>query len=159
MRHVSEYRGWVIAVTPREEAPALWRAVIEVWPPGTTWRTDRPRVVSFARSAVSQDEILIAFWFLVATVLALMVCRSDDPPSERGATRVQGTALNDYDSEEMLAALRTLRSWRENHGTAFVSDRSAAIEQGNDAAIQVDRARLISRNERCAVLKFARLGV
>jgi hypothetical protein len=59
----------------------------------------------------------------------------------------------------MLAALRTLRSWRENHGTAFVSDWSAAIEQGNDAAIQVDRARLISRNERCAVLKFARLGV
>jgi hypothetical protein len=60
MGHVSEYRGWVIAVTPREEAPALWRAVIEVWPPGTTWRTDRPRVVSFARSAVSQDEILKA---------------------------------------------------------------------------------------------------
>jgi hypothetical protein len=57
MRHMSEYRGWAIAVTPSEEAPMLWRGVIEVWPPGSS-RTDDPRVVSFARSAVSQDEIL-----------------------------------------------------------------------------------------------------
>ncbi|HUG35669.1 MAG TPA: hypothetical protein VML54_01895 [Candidatus Limnocylindrales bacterium] len=60
MRHMSEYRGWTIAVTPREEAPALWRAVIEGWPPGASWRTDTPRVVSFTGSAVSEDEILKA---------------------------------------------------------------------------------------------------
>jgi hypothetical protein len=35
MRHMGEYRGWEISVTPREEAPMLWRALIEVWPPGT----------------------------------------------------------------------------------------------------------------------------
>lgn len=60
MRHTSEYRGWEIAVTPREEAPMLWRALIEVWPPGTGPRASRARVVSFTQSAVSEDEILKA---------------------------------------------------------------------------------------------------
>ncbi len=60
MRHMSEYRGREIAVTPREEAPMLWGALIEVWPPGTGWRTSRPRVVWFTQSAVSRDEILKA---------------------------------------------------------------------------------------------------
>ncbi len=36
----------------------LWHALIEVWPPGTSWRTRGPRVVSFTRSAVSRDENL-----------------------------------------------------------------------------------------------------
>jgi len=58
MRHMSEYRGREIAVTPREEAPMLWGALIEVWPPGTGWRTSRPRVVWFTQSAVSRDEVL-----------------------------------------------------------------------------------------------------
>ena len=60
MRHMSEYRGGDIAVTLREEAPMLWRAVIEVWPPVTGWRTSRPRIASFWQSAVSQGEILTA---------------------------------------------------------------------------------------------------
>ena len=60
MRHMSEYRGWEIAVTPREEAPMLWRALIEVKPPGTRRRASRARVVSFTQSAVSEDEILKA---------------------------------------------------------------------------------------------------
>jgi len=58
MRHLSQYRDWEIAVTPKEEAPMLWHALIEVWPPGTSWRTRGPRVVSFTRSAVSRDENL-----------------------------------------------------------------------------------------------------
>jgi hypothetical protein len=60
MRHMSEYRDWEIAVTPREEAPMRWRALIEVWPPGTSWRTLGPRVVLFTESAVSREEILKA---------------------------------------------------------------------------------------------------
>jgi hypothetical protein len=60
MRHMSEYRGWEIAVTPREEVPMLWRTLIEVWPPGTGRRVSRARVVSFTQSAVSEDEILKA---------------------------------------------------------------------------------------------------
>ena len=57
---MSEYRGWEIAVTPWEEAPMLWRALIEVWPPDTGQRASRARVVSFPQSAVSEDEILKA---------------------------------------------------------------------------------------------------
>jgi len=57
---MSEYRGWEIAVTPREEAPMLWRALIEVWPPDTGRQASRARVVSFPQSAVSEDEILKA---------------------------------------------------------------------------------------------------
>jgi hypothetical protein len=58
MRQMSQYRDWEIAVTPLEEAPVLWHALIEVWPPGTSWRTRAPRVVSFIQSAVSREEIL-----------------------------------------------------------------------------------------------------
>jgi hypothetical protein len=60
MRYMSEHREWEIAVTPREEAPLRWRALIEVWPPGTSWRTHAPRVVLFTQSAVSREEILKA---------------------------------------------------------------------------------------------------
>jgi hypothetical protein len=60
MRYMSEYKGWEVAVTPREEALMRWRALIEVWPSGSGWRTSRPRLVSFRQSAVSQDEILKA---------------------------------------------------------------------------------------------------
>jgi len=47
MRHMSEYKGWEVAVTPREEALMFWRALIEIWPSGRDWRTSRPRLVSF----------------------------------------------------------------------------------------------------------------
>jgi hypothetical protein len=60
MRHMSEYKGWEVAVTPREEALMFWRALIEIWPSGRDWRTSRPRLVSFRQSAASQDEILKA---------------------------------------------------------------------------------------------------
>jgi hypothetical protein len=60
MQHMSEYKGWEVAVTSREEAPMLWRALIEVWPSGRGGRTSRPRRVSFRQSAVSRDEILKA---------------------------------------------------------------------------------------------------
>jgi hypothetical protein len=57
---MSEYKGWEVAVTPGEEAPMLWRALIEVWPAGKGWRTSRPRRVSFRQSAMIRDEILKA---------------------------------------------------------------------------------------------------
>jgi hypothetical protein len=57
---VHERTEWEIAVTPREEAPLRWRALIEVWSPGTSWRTHGPRVVLFTQSAVSREEILKA---------------------------------------------------------------------------------------------------
>jgi hypothetical protein len=50
-------------------------------------------------------------------------------------------ALAEYDSEDMLVALRTLRSWRETHGATFASDWSSAIEVRDQVAIRVDQAR------------------
>ncbi len=58
MRHISEYEGWEIAVTPRQEGPGRWCALIEAWPPGSSWRTREPRIVAFTLSAISQAEIL-----------------------------------------------------------------------------------------------------
>jgi hypothetical protein len=57
MQHMSEYRDWEIAVTPREEAPMLWRALIKVWPPGTRLADPRStgRVVHGVRDEPGRD--------------------------------------------------------------------------------------------------------
>lgn len=55
---MSEHNGWTMRIAPSAGAPDMWRARVEVWPPGRTPETYGGIEVSFTEAASDEKAIV-----------------------------------------------------------------------------------------------------
>jgi hypothetical protein len=112
--------------------------------------------------SLSDPNVWIAFWTSVAAVAAVFSALFSRRSSRDAAKAAQATLFlslqRQYASDEMLEALRTLRSWREEQGADFASKWEQQWET-NPGTRAVDESRRRVSHSFGAIADLYRAGL